>query len=95
MRAAHLQACMLGAGGGSERTRFDSLQAHSTAHPSTPMLCSSPLFLFIRAVPLPPGHPCRVKVVDKRVRGGRLYLKKGTIVDVKAPTGAALDWCRC
>jgi hypothetical protein len=32
--------------------------------------------------------PCRsVKVVDKRVRGGRLYLKKGTIVDVKAPTG--------
>ncbi|KAI7838635.1 hypothetical protein COHA_007562 [Chlorella ohadii] len=28
----------------------------------------------------------RVKVVDKRVRGGRLYLKKGTIVDVKAPT---------
>jgi hypothetical protein len=24
----------------------------------------------------------QVRVVDKRVRGGRLYLKKGTIVDV-------------
>lgn len=34
-----------------------------------------------------PSLPCSVKVVDKRVRGGRLYLKKGTIVDVKAPTG--------
>ena len=29
--------------------------------------------------------------MDKRVRGGRLYLKKGTVVDVKAPTGA-LPW---
>lgn len=25
--------------------------------------------------------------MDKRVKGGRLYLKKGTIVDVKTPTG--------
>lgn len=24
----------------------------------------------------------QVRVVDKRVRGGRLYLKKGTVVDV-------------
>ncbi|KAL4422274.1 hypothetical protein ABPG75_008471 [Micractinium tetrahymenae] len=28
----------------------------------------------------------RVKIVDKRAKGGRLYLKKGTIVDVKTPT---------
>ena len=28
----------------------------------------------------------RVKVVDKHVAGGRLYLKKGVVVDVKAPT---------
>jgi G patch domain and KOW motifs-containing protein len=27
----------------------------------------------------------RIKVVDKKAFGGRLYLKKGTIVDVKAP----------
>ncbi len=34
--------------------------------------------------------PCRVKIVDKRAKGGRLYLKKGTIVDVKTPTGEPL-----
>ena len=28
----------------------------------------------------------RVRIVDKRVKGGRLYLKKGTIVDVVTPT---------
>ncbi|KAL4855957.1 hypothetical protein ACK3TF_003714 [Chlorella vulgaris] len=28
----------------------------------------------------------RVKIVDKSVEGGRLYLKKGTVVDVKTPT---------
>jgi G patch domain/KOW motif-containing protein len=28
----------------------------------------------------------RVKIIDKRLQGGRLYLKKGVIVDVKAPT---------
>ncbi|GAB4821491.1 hypothetical protein N2152v2_008537 [Parachlorella kessleri] len=28
----------------------------------------------------------RVKVVDKRVRGGKLYLKKGVVVDVSQPT---------
>ncbi len=27
-----------------------------------------------------------MQVVDKKVHGGRLYLKKGTIVDVKIPT---------
>ena len=28
----------------------------------------------------------RVRIVDKRVKGGRIYLKKGTIVDVVTPT---------
>ncbi|CAI7896767.1 unnamed protein product [Closterium sp. NIES-54] len=28
----------------------------------------------------------RVRIVDKRIHGGRLYLKKGTIVDVGTPT---------
>lgn len=28
----------------------------------------------------------RVKIIDKRLQGGRLYLKKGVVVDVKAPT---------
>ena len=27
-----------------------------------------------------------MKIVDKKLRGGRLYLKKGTVVDVKTPT---------
>lgn len=39
--------------------------------------------------PLPACAACRVKIVDKRARGGKLYLKKGTVVDVKTPTGAA------
>jgi hypothetical protein len=29
-----------------------------------------------------------VKIVDKRAKGGKLYLKKGTVVDVKTPMGA-------
>jgi len=29
-----------------------------------------------------PSTPVQVRVVDKHVRGGRLYLKKGTVVDV-------------
>ena len=28
----------------------------------------------------------RIKVIDKRLDGGRYYLKKGVVVDVKAPT---------
>ncbi|GJP31813.1 hypothetical protein CLOM_g19214 [Closterium sp. NIES-68] len=43
--------------------------------------------------PLPPSSRrpwlmphIRVRIVDKRIHGGRLYLKKGTIVDVVTPT---------
>lgn len=34
-----------------------------------------------------PSHAAhsRVKIVDKRVEKGRVYLKKGTIVDVTSP----------
>lgn len=31
------------------------------------------------------GRCRRVKVVDKRAEGGRVYLKKGTVVDVAMP----------
>lgn len=27
-----------------------------------------------------------MKIIDKKAERGRLYLKKGTVVDVKAPT---------
>lgn len=28
---------------------------------------------------------CRVKIIDKQIEEGKLYLKKGTVVDVKTP----------
>lgn len=36
--------------------------------------------------PSPKTPTFRVKIIDKRCQGGRLYLKKAVIVDVKAPT---------
>ena len=43
--------------------------------------------------PFCPSLPRSVKIVDKRAKGGRLYLKKGTVVDVKTPTGAPHVLC--
>lgn len=67
---------------------------HTNLSPMAWLVLAVPGAHKARRSPLPtsPAHalsscPCRVKIVDKRAKGGRLYLKKGTIVDVKTPTG--------
>lgn len=57
--------------------------------PCAPFL--DPILLPRAAAPPPPS---RVKIVDKRAKGGKLYLKKGTVVDVKTPTGAPPPPCK-
>jgi len=44
--------------------------------------CPPPLPLLHPLPPRPTPTPLQVRIIDKRFRGGRLYLKKGTVVDV-------------